>query len=352
MGEILGLGMTHYPGMTMKGSMAGRAKSFMKDPLLPEEFKDPATWPEPMRREWADDEGQAHSDEHRRLLTENFRWIRKELDAFNPDLVLIWGDDQYENFRESIVPPFALLAYPEFEAKPWHHLPPGRENAWDEPKDKEFHYQGHQKAGKYLTNRLIADGFDVAYCYKPNHGDGLGHAFLNTALYLDWDRQGLPYPLLPFATNCYGRPLTKLHGSVLNSLADLPNEDEVDPSSPHPWRCFDLGRSIARAMADSPWRVALIASSSWSHNFLTGRYHYFHPDVETDKRYYEALVAGDWDFWRNTTMEEVELAGHNELLNWYGLAGAMAELGRKPDESHFVESWLCNSDKVFAVFRP
>jgi hypothetical protein len=351
-GEIIGLGMTHYPGSTMQGNLASRAKSFMKDPLLPEAFRTVETWPEPMRKEWADDEGWAHSEEHRHLLIENFRWIRKELDAFNPDLVLIWGDDQYENFRESIVPPFALLAYPEFHAQPWHHLRPGAKNAWDEPVDKEFHYQGHQRAGKYLTNRLLEDGFDVAYCYKPNHGDGLGHAFLNTALYLDWDRKGFPYPILPFSTNCYGRPLTKLHGSVLNNLADLPNEDEADPQSPAPWRCFDLGGAIARAMKESPWRVALIASSSWSHNFLTGRYHYFHPDVESDKRYYEALVTGDYDLWRNTTTEQIELAGHNELLNWFALAGAMKELGRKPDESHFVESWLCNSDKVFAVFRP
>ena len=39
-------------------------------------------------------------------------------------------------------------------------------------------------------------------------------------------------------------------------------------------------------------------------------------------------------------------------LPHFALAGAMAELGRKPQESRFIESWLCNSDKVFAVFRP
>ena len=43
----------------------------------------------------------------------------------------------------------------------------------------------------------------------------------------------------------------------------------------------------------------------------------------------------------------------NELLNWVCLAGAMHELGHKrPDESVFLESWISNSDKVFAVFRP
>ncbi len=98
--------------------------------------------------------------------------------------------------------------------------------------------------------------------------------------------------------------------------------------------------------------LALIASSSWSHGFLTSKYHYFHPDVETDKRYYEALKAGDYQVWRDTPLEAAEASGHHELLNWYCLAGAMAELGRKPQESHFVESWLCNSDKVLAAWRP
>ena len=41
----------------------------------------------------------------------DFRAIRKILDDFNPDLVLMWGDDQYENFREDIVPAFCLLGY-------------------------------------------------------------------------------------------------------------------------------------------------------------------------------------------------------------------------------------------------
>jgi hypothetical protein len=30
----------------------------------------------------------------------------------------------------------------------------------------------------------------------------------------------------------------------------------------------------------------------------------------------------------------------------------MAELGRRPDYAVFLESWITNSDKVFAVFRP
>jgi hypothetical protein len=349
MGQILGLGTTHYPGLTRKGNMAYRMKNFMNDPLLPEQYRDPSTWPEPMRREWAADEGQAHSDEHRAALIDGMRWARQELDRFNPDVVLVWADDQYENYKEDLVPPFSVLAYEEFEVRPWEHWK--TPNSWDEPPEKTFHFKGHRTAGKYLVTRLLENGFDMPYAYKPLHNP-MPHGFLNTALYLDWDRRGFPYPILPVALNSYGRGLVKLRGTVLNNLADLPEAEECDPPSPQPWRCFDLGRAIAQAMAASPWRVALVASSSWSHSFLTSNSWYTHPDVEADKRYYEALVAGDWDFWRRTPLEAAEASGHHELLNWFCLAGAMSELGRKPSESRFLESWLCNSDKVFAVFRP
>ena len=46
-------------------------------------------------------------------MADEFRAVRKALDDFNPDLVLIWGDDQYENFREDIIPAFCVLGLDE-----------------------------------------------------------------------------------------------------------------------------------------------------------------------------------------------------------------------------------------------
>ena len=130
------------------------------------------------------------------------------------------------------------------------------------------------------------------------------------------------------------------------------DSDELAPPPPQPWRCFQIGGSIARAAAASPWKVAIIASSSWSHSFLTAKNSLLFPDVESDKRYYDALCSGDYDTWRNTTIEEAEDRGHHELLNWFCLVGAMSELDRKPTEAVFMESWISNSNKTFAVFRP
>jgi Catalytic LigB subunit of aromatic ring-opening dioxygenase len=286
-------------------------------------------------------------------LIAQFRQARAELDAFAPDVVVIWGDDQYENFRDDCVPSFCVLAYDAVEIQPWKGYRRGR-NAWDEPEDKTFTVHGHRAAGKFLASALLEQGIDVAYAYRPLH-HALGHAFANSVLYLDYDRKGFAYPVVPFALNAYGRWLTANNSlPIVSAAGSRLREDvqELDPPAPQPWRCFDVGRAVARAFATSPWRVALVASSSWSHSFLTPKHGRLYPDVASDKRYYQAFTEGDWDFWRNTTLAEIEDRGHQELLNWFCLAGAMCELGRKPDASVFLESWITTSNKVFAVFRP
>ena len=348
MGEILGLGITHYPGLSYKGNLNRRIKLLLADPLLPAPLRSPEGWHPTMREQWSTDEGAEHSERHRNDLIHNFRKARAELDAFKPDFVLLWGDDQYENYTEECVPPFSVLAYDSVDVQPWKGNRRG-ENAWDEPEDKTFTIAGHRAGGKYLVNALLADGIDIAYAYKVRH---LGHAFVNSVLYLDIDRKGFPYPVVPFTVNAYGRWVIAAHGSPMTPSQAAALPPDLDPPGPQPWRCFQVGAAIARAITKSPWRVAVIASSSWSHSFLVAKNSLMFPDVESDKRYYAALRDGDWTPWRTTTIEEAEDRGHHELLNWFCLAGAMAELQRKPDESVFLESWISNSDKVFAVFRP
>jgi len=354
MGQILGLGITHTPSLAAQVNMSARFARHLEEPVLPERFRSIENWPPAMRAQWAQDQGRAHSDRHRQDLIDQFRIARAELDAFNPDLVLIWGDDQYENFREDCVPSFCVLAYDAIEFQPWKGYRRGR-NVWDEAEDHTFVAKGHRAGGKYLAEALLKEGIDVAYAYKPLHHP-LGHAFANSLLYLDYDRKGFPYPVLPFSVNAYGRLLIANNSRPITSAAgSQQRRDSTDlaPPAPQPWRCFQVGGAIARTLEASPWRVAVVASSSWSHSSLTAKNWWLYPDVEADKAYYRALTEGDWDLWRGTTLEDIEDRGHHELLNWFCLVGAMHELDRrKPDSSAFLESWITNSDKVFAVFRP
>jgi len=344
--EILGLGITHQPPLATEPVKPLSLRLTLQDPGLPEALRTPDGWPENMRREWGTDEGAAHAREHRAAIVAALREARAVLDEFRPDVIVVWGDDQYENFREDVIPAFCILAYDRVVFAPWENGPPA--NHWDEPKDKSFVVDGHQAAAKYLAGRLLSDGFDVAYAYRPLHVP-LGHAFRNSVLYLDWDRTGFPYALIPFSVNCYGRHIIERKGYLANMLS-TPSEEELDPPSPTPRRCFDLGAACARAFRDSPWRVALVASSSWSHAFLTQKNHYLYPDHAADQELYRALIAGDFDVWRERTLEEVEASGQQELLNWFCLVGAMAELGRRPEVAAYFESSVMNSNKVIATF--
>jgi hypothetical protein len=345
MADILGIGISHWPRLRdVIGNYPMRIKASLKDPDIPDDAKDPANWPQAMREEWGDDEGSRSAPLHRDSCLAGIRAVRAALDDFKPDAIVIWGDDQFENFRDDVIPPFCVLAYQEdVIAKPFSGAP----NPWGEDENTEFRIKVAPEISKALVSGLIESGFDMPYAYKPLHYPHLSHAFMNAILYLDYDRTGFPYPVIPCTVNCYGRHVVSHRGTVYK----FGNRTvEWDPPSPSPARCFDVGAGIARVMKASPWRIALLASSSWSHAFLCDKNYHLHPDVESDRRLYEAMLAGDYRVWRETPLSAVEDSGQQELLNWFALMGAMDELGYRATWSTFSQTYIFNSNKVAAVF--
>lgn len=346
MAEILGVGMTHYPGMVFNGSLSGVLERTLQQAAVPAGVKDPNTWPAGMRAEW--ENKSAAEVEHRDRHLRAFRQIRTAIDEFNPDVVVIWGDDQYENFRETIVPPFCIHIFDEQACQPFHGARGEVGNVWGVASDTVVNLKGHRAAGKELTARLLDQGFDVSYSYKPSVPSGMAHAHLNTVVFLSVEEHSFPYPVIPVSVNCYGSSVIAHRGFVRY----VTPEAEPDPPSPSPRRCFDLGGAMARALRDSPYRAVLIGSSSWSHAFLTDKNHWLHPDREADTALFEDLKAGRFDRWRDLTLDDIEESGLHEFLNWICLAGAMAELNYKPEIIDYVESYIFNSSKAFALFRP
>ncbi|MGH7098702.1 MAG: hypothetical protein ACREE4_13690 [Stellaceae bacterium] len=353
MAEILGLGCTHYPGLLGPDEkLPGLFHHLLTAPNVPAPYKERANWPQELLAELGNDEGQAAARRYGARMGEGFRAVRRALDAFNPDLVLVWGDDQYENFREDVIPAFCLLGYDDDIAlQPWQTADgKGKTNRWNEGSDWTLKLKGQRAAAKHLASGLIERGIDMAYAYKPLHHP-MAHAFTNTLLYLDWDRQGFPYPVLPFAINCYGSNLFHAQGGIGALFVPPRDPSELpDPPSPQPWRCMEVGAAVAEIFAESPWRVALIASSSWSHCFLSPTNGYLWPDHKADRQLFEALSAGEWEVWRRRSLKDIEAAGHHEMLNWMMLAGAMEKLGRKPVVHDYIETWIFASDKCFASF--
>jgi hypothetical protein len=352
-GDVIVLGVTHYPPLSMlDADMAGLLRRTLGDPAIPDELKDPASWPAAMQTEWGDDRAASSAAAHRAALVDGLRHVRKELDAFEPDVVVVWGDDQHENFHEDLIPPYSVLCYPDLDLQPWAHaaesaMMAGRPNAWGEPGDLVRRVHGAPDFGRWLVEALLGDDFDVAYAYKPLHHPGLAHAFLNTILYLDYDRTGFDWPVVAMPINCYGRKVVGAKGFV-TSMGDV---IAPDPPSPSPSRVHALGRAIARAVRTRNQRVALVASSSWSHAFLVDHTSRLRPDTAADRRLYDALANGRHSEWLATTLADIEYAGQQELLNWFAAIGAVDELGLSLQWSTFVETHCFNSNKVFAVWR-
>ena len=344
MAEILALGISHYPPLSGHDNrMATILQRMLQNPDLPPHLRTPEGWPEGMRAEWGNDQGTTSAAAHRAALVGWMAKTRAALDAFRPDFILLWGDDQYENFREDIIPPYCIAAYDKFT------FSPRPDNVWGET-DKLFELPGHRDAAKMLATGLLEQGFDTAYAYKPLHHP-LGHAFTNAIFYLDYNREGFHYPIVPFAINCYGHKVVSQRGGV--PVFDKPrSENELDPPAPAPWRLFDLGAATARILAESPYRVALLASSGWSHAFLTAKNHYLYPDRSADRQMYERLRDADYDTWRKYPAQAVEDSGQQEILNWMCLVGALSALDRKPQETGFVDTWIFNSSKAFLIAPP
>lgn len=352
MGNFLACGLTHYPLLAGTDEhMAGLLRWTLTDPDIPDSEKDPANWPEPMRREWSNDQGVAAAAAHRAALVDRLARVRADIDAFAPDLLVVWGDDQYENFREEVVPPFCVLAYGDLEVPAFEVMNErGSPNAWGRPSDLELTLHGAETAARGLTDGMIGRGFDMAYSYRKRAGAHFPHAILNTQLFLDYSDAGtrMSYPFVPMTVNCYGQHAIARKGGLAR-FADIDTET-LDPIGPTPARCFQVGAAVAQHFRDSDLRVAFVASSSWSHAFLVDRQWHIRPDTEADRRIYEALLADDFDTMRAYTGAQVVEAGQHEMLNWFCMLGAVDEMGLTRQWSDLVVTDVFNSNKAFAVY--
>jgi hypothetical protein len=127
--------------------MAGLLRWTLQDPDIPAAEQDPASWPASMRADWDGDGGTAAAARHRKVLRDNLTRCRDALDEFRPDLVVVWGDDQYENFREEVVPPFCVLAYGDLEVHAFEVMNErGSPNAWGRPDDMTLVLHGDVQA--------------------------------------------------------------------------------------------------------------------------------------------------------------------------------------------------------------
>jgi hypothetical protein len=211
--------------------------------------------------------------------------------AAKPDLVVVFGDDQHEQFGDDNMPTFALY---HGEKLPVVHHAGRNPAAWKSAEERGWaqtdpEYMNASALGKHLISALTADEFDVTRCNRLRAEIGVGHAF--SFLYRRiWP--GGKVPMLPVMVNTY-----------------------YPPNQPTPKRCYDLGKAVRRGIES--WnenaRVVLMASGGLSHVII---------DEELDQITIDGLMNRDRNKLFSLPRQKLK-GGTSEILNWVALAGAM-----------------------------
>lgn len=219
-----------------------------------------------------------------------------------PDVAVILGNDQHELFVEDIMPAITIYWGKEIENLPAREdqavrMPAGIHLAehGHAPAQRLVH-PGHPELGRHLIVSSIRDGFDVAQSQWMREADqrvsfstGIPHAY------------GFVY------RNIMGDEVIPNVPVILNTF--------YPPNQPSAKRCFELGRSIGRAIRawESDARVAVFGSGGLSHFVIDERF---------DHAFLDAIVAGDADYLCGID-EKLFQAGTSECKNWIAAAGVL-----------------------------
>ena len=207
--------------------------------------------------------------------------LRQKLEAFDPDVLIVVGDDQHENLVDDNMPPFSIYMGEEVEASvSLRYL--------NQPKsENRTKYRVDAKLAGALVAGLMDEGFDPAYSKRTRYDGGLGHAFARVLKFLTPDANRR---IIPVMVNTYYPPAPSAH------------------------RCAQFGVALAKLIGRFPSadRVVVIASGGLSHTKI---------DEQLDERFIRALQHNDTDY-MSAIPASVLVEGTSEIRNWIVTAAA------------------------------
>lgn len=227
--------------------------------------------------------------------------------AADPDVTLIFGNDQGEIFLEDLKPAVTIMAAAEFENLPRTEeeaarLPPGiaLSDAGHLPEAGAVRIPGHPELAGRLATWLTARGFDIAYSARQVRPDparaqtsGMPHAYGFVYKQVMRDH---PTPHVPVDINTF-----------------------YPPNQPTAARCHALGREIGRCLQawEEDARVCVIASGGLSH---------FVVDEAFDRDIMAAMARNDFEHLLGYGEDHYQ-GGSSEIKSWIAAGGAMSGAG-------------------------
>jgi Catalytic LigB subunit of aromatic ring-opening dioxygenase len=290
---VLGIGTSHSPQLSVRASEWGvlqekdehdprldyqglmkRAKPGIQTELTPEKFR--------------------QRDEACQRAIET---LGNVLQQAKVDVVVVFGDDQHEQFQDDNMPTFAVYHGKSLPVVTHTGRNPA---AWKMAEERGWamtapEYDADHVLAGHLIRSLVDAEFDIARCNRLRPDIGVGHAF--SFLY----RRVLPggkLPMVPVMVNTY-----------------------YPPNQPTPRRCYAFGQAVRKAIEswDGDKRVAVMASGGLSHVVI---------DEEIDQMTIDGLRNKKPEsLWR--LPRERLWGGTSEILNWVALAGVAESMDLK-----------------------
>jgi hypothetical protein len=290
---VLGIGTSHSPQLSVRASewsllrekdehdprldypgLIKRAKPNIQTELAPEKFR--------------------QRDE---ACQKAIKTLGDVLQQAEVDVVVVFGDDQHEQFQDDNMPTFAIYHGKSLPVVTHTGRNPA---AWKTAEEHGWavtapEYEADHALADHLIRSLVDAEFDIARCNKLRPEIGVGHAF--SFLY----RRVLPggkLPMVPVMVNTY-----------------------YPPNQPTPKRCYAFGQAVRKAIEswDAGKRVAVMASGGLSHVVI---------DEEIDEMTIDGLRnKKPENLWR--LPRERLWGGTSEILNWVALAGVAESMDLK-----------------------
>ena len=181
--------------------------------------------------------------------------MNAKLEEMRPDVLVIFGDDQMENFDFNNYPSLSVYVGDEFK---------GSDNS-SRGKPEEYHtVKNHTPLAVHLLRTLIQNGFDPAFQMALQNNKGMCHAVMRPLEFFN----NYDIPVVPLLANGYYPP-------------QLPAK-----------RCFEIGKAARIAIESFPEDIRVVGIGSGGMWHTPGRDESY-IDEEFDQTLLRYLEKGD-----------------------------------------------------------
>jgi hypothetical protein len=219
-------------------------------------------------------------------------FVQRQLQALKPDVIILIGDDQDENFVESNLPQFAMFVGNEYSVA-------------DRSSGKEFACRSDGQLARFLLREMVEANFDMASSSSFEREKLRSHAHTEPLNNI------LPYSqvsVLPIFLNAIHVP------------------------APSPSRCAQFGRALRTAITRYPKDLRIVLGASGGLSHYTAGYPYEHCEgphafgaikTDFDRRLMSLLEQGRLSELCRLTNRDLIDNGDVEFRQWIAMLGAL-----------------------------